>query len=257
MHDPLVVAWEIRRPWPRRSRDHDSVRLGRERVLPRWRARYRHDCDDGCARDHAANPFPWYRPGSWSPFWTVAGRGYYWPSMVTVWHREPGGRDSGEVCKHYRREQRPGGTWRSTVLRGWRWHVHHYKIQVGPLQELRRRLLTRCAWCGGKSRKGDAVNVSHQWNGPRGRWWQGTPGLYHHDCSCVEHAHRSCACDEPLVESGGGFGRCMLCDRHAAGVQSPSMLERRRLLASVPAGQRDPQVWARVAEIAKRDRVAA
>ncbi|MEU3254990.1 hypothetical protein, partial [Streptomyces sp. NPDC006997] len=31
---------------------------------------------------------------------------------------------------------------------------------------------------GGRDRKGDAVNISHQWGGPRGRWWQGEQGLF-------------------------------------------------------------------------------
>jgi hypothetical protein len=138
MHDPMVVAFEIRRPWPHRS------------SLPnrqRWS----------------------WRP----PFVTAAGRAFYFPALVTVWHVEPGGRDAFEVCKHSGR---------------WRWHVRHWHLQVRPLQRLRRRLLTRCAGCGGPSRQGAPVNVSEQWDGPRGRWWKGEPGLFHAGCALARRS---------------------------------------------------------------------
>lgn len=158
MHDPMVVAFDIRRPWPRRSDYGKSS--------PRWSFR-------GC-------------------FWQIAGRRYYWPSMVTIWHVEPGGHDSGEVCKHYTRAQDPDtGKWTTTYLRGWRWHVHHWRIQVQPLQALRRRALTRCAGCHGRSTKANPVNTSHQWDGPRGRWWQGEPDLYHQACSSAHLTPRA------------------------------------------------------------------
>jgi hypothetical protein len=169
MHDPLVVAFEIKRPWPRRRT----------------------------------------RPGR-----------HYWPALITVWHREPRGADALSVCKHGTR---------------WRWHVHHWRLQVPPLQHLRRFLLTRCAWCGGKSRKGDMVNVSHSWDGPTGRWWQGEPGLYHSDCSSVMSAHRKCFCADPLL-SYDDHGRCAFCGRFRSYRQVPD--EADRLLASLPKGGR-------------------
>jgi hypothetical protein len=202
MHDPLVVAFEIRRPWPRRQR-HGSAPASRWRVS-----------------------------GS---FWEVAGRRYWWPPMVTVWHREPDGRDSGEVCRQYRKWQDADGRWQTDILHGWKLHVHHWKVQVHPLQHLRRRLLTRCAWCGGRDRKRDPVNVSHQWDGPRGRWWQGEPGLFHGDCTSVAHAHRKCFCPNPGL-SYGDHGQCAFCGRYRAYRTAPD--EADRLLASLPAGAR-------------------
>jgi len=112
-------------------------------------------------------------------FWTVAGHGLYWPSLITVWHREPGGNDSGEVCS------------RSS----WIWHVHHWKIQVHPLQDLRRRLLTRCEECGRKGRP----NVSHQWDREPGHWWRGERGLYHRECSSLIELRRIRDYDETLI----------------------------------------------------------
>ncbi len=148
MHDPMVVAFEIRRPRPRKSDSGVSS--------PRSSFR-------GC-------------------FWQIAGRRYYWPGLITIWHVEPDGHDSGDICKHYRRTQGPDGEWTTTYLRAWRWHVHHWRIQVHPLQHLRRWALTRCAACGGRSVKGDYVNTSRHWDGPSGKWWQGEPDLYHGRC---------------------------------------------------------------------------
>lgn len=185
MHDPLVVAFTIKRPWPQRR---DSY-------------------------------------------------GRYWPPLITVWHREPGGRDAFEVCRNYRRWQDADGKWHTRWLTGWRWHVHHWKIQVHPVQALRRSLLTRCSWCGGRSRKGDPVNVSHSWDGPRGHWWQGEPGLFHRDCSSVQRAHGLCFCADPGL-SHGDYGQCAFCGGSRAWRQEPD--EADRLLASLPDSSRIP-----------------
>ncbi|GIH91966.1 hypothetical protein ACFFMN_33840 [Planobispora siamensis] len=186
MHDPLTVAFEIRRPWPKK-RDKNG-----------WR---------------------------------------YWPALVTVWHREPGSRDSGEVCKHHSRVQDRDGKWQWKFHHGWRFHIHHWRIQVHPLQELRRRLLTRCTWCGGRHRKGDAVNVSQQWNRRRGHWWQGEMGLYHRDCSSIAHAHRSCLCEDPITDHEG-YGSCARCGRFRAYGLKPENLAHMRDLRQIPTGAR-------------------
>lgn len=251
MHDPLTVAFEIRRPWPRRDRSQDSIRPCRpDKPFPRWRFKLHHDCA-ACNPDERAEHagkriFPWYRPSSWTPFWTVAGRGFYWPALITIWHSEPKGRDSGEVCRHYTRTQNAAGKWTSKIHHGWRWHVHHWRIQVLPLQSLRRWALTRCTWCGGKSRKGDRVNISHSWDGPRGHWWQGQPGLYHHDCSSIATAHRTCLCAAPITEHEK-YGRCARCDRFRPYGRQPTAMD--LLLSDIPAGQRDPAVYATVSRM--------
>lgn len=250
MHDPMVVAFDIPRPWPRRERSHDA-----KPGQPRWRIRLHRYCGDDCGEQHRGNPFPWWKPDSYSKFWVLAGRGWYWPEMITVWHCEPGGHDSGTVCRHYRHEQLPDGTYRTERLTSWRWHIHHWRLRFPPLQALRRKLLTRCTWCGGRSRRGDQVNV-RSGSTPRGPWWRGERGLYHVDCSSVEHAHKSCACDKPLVQGGGRFGMCMLCGQYAAGQPSKRTLVLRRALAAVPAGHRDPDMWKRITEAHYEERVS-
>jgi hypothetical protein len=174
MHDPKVVAFDIRRPWPQRDHAHDAKPGG-----PRWKARY----------EWATWTRPWR---GWMSFWTIAGRGLYWPSFITVWHCEPGGADALTVCRD--RVQRPDGQW--TYTRGWKWHVRHWKIQVHPLQRLRRALLTRCEECG---RKGHP-NVSHGGR-ERTRWWRGERGLYHFECSGLLELRRVKERDEEIIRA--------------------------------------------------------
>lgn len=83
---------------------------------------------------------------------------------VTVWHHEPGGRDSGTVCRGMRGT---GLCWHNAVwaARHWR-HLH---FQVHPIQRVKHRF-ERCAEChrrmGGSTRFG----------------YQGGDGVYHHEC---------------------------------------------------------------------------
>jgi len=222
MHDPLVVAHTIRRPWPRISRRRTN-QDGRLRIRYSWRK--------------------WYdiRPSNFCVFWFIGPLELYWPSFITVWHVEPGGRDSFEVCKHHS---------------SWKWHIHHWRIQIHLLQSIRRRVLTRCSWCHGQSTKRDPVNVGHQWDGPRGRWWRGEPGLFHQDCSSIASAHKTCTCTDsaggPWEHEVGGipYGRCLACslfrpwqsdDRR----NSPA-LATNRILKTIPTGQRDKAKTARV-----------
>lgn len=205
MHDPLTVAWDIRRPWPRR----DSLPTVSG---PRWRFRL--------------------------PFTTLAGRRFYWPSLVTIWHHDPSDYDSNEVCKYSGH---------------WKWHVHHWRIQVHPLQQLRRWALTRCEWCGGRSRRGDYVNVSHQWDHPKQPWWRGEQGLFHSDCSAIQSAHRTCLCSlgdgGPWDHDGasGPWGECAHCGGFRrmggnAGADAELRETTTRMLAAIPTGQRDKAV---------------
>jgi hypothetical protein len=190
MHDPLTVAFEIRRPWPRR----DTPRTEQaDRTGERWKV--------GGA------------------FWVLAGHALYWPGLITVWHHDPS--DYDHTTCHAQR---------------WRWHVHHWRIQVLPLQQLRRRLLTRCTWCKGRHTRKDQVNISHQWDRAPGHWWQGEAGLYHRDCSLIQTAHRTCVCTEPMLLDA--YPRCLRCGTSRPFGMTAQALEKQRERARIPHGLR-------------------
>lgn len=231
MHDPLVVAWQVHVPIPRRWSILPSSTAPRTGIV---RRRFVNP-------EHAGQPIErWWLPRGWEVY--VRGRRYVMREWVTVWHVEPGGRDSGEVCKHYVRWQDADG-WHSTMRSAWRWHVHHWRVRFPGLHMLRRRLLTRCAWCGGRDRKGDPVNCSQQWDGPNGRWWRGEPDLFHSDCTSVSHAHKMCRCDPVAAGDpvGPGNHTCPACGkfRRYAGVGRESeFVTVEAIYASIPVGGR-------------------
>lgn len=220
MHDPMTVALEIRRPWPKRS--GFSATSGRGGAV-RWRIRLHHDCGTWCADTppHKSGAFPWWKPASYSAFWQLGGREFYWPPLVTVWHHDPSDYDH-ITCDKKR----------------WRLHVHHWRIKVPALQRLRRRLLTRCAWCNGRDRKGDPVNISHSWDGPDTPWWRGDPHLFHRDCSSIERAHAVCTCEHPVLPAGSYRDRCRRCMHPRPNGLDEERLAHLRSLARIPHGER-------------------
>jgi hypothetical protein len=102
--------------------------------------------------------------------------------LGTIWHVEPGGRDAFTVCN--RTSQ-------------WKWHVHHWRVQVFPLQKLRATLFNRCELCGRRGRP----NVSHQWHTESVGWrfWRTPKGLYHAECSSLIHERRATESSETLI----------------------------------------------------------
>lgn len=204
MHDPMVVAFSIRRPWPNRPRKAQR---------DRWKFR---------------------SGGHLSCFWVIAGREFYFPGLITVWHREPNGADALTVCGRDADGRR---------IDSWRWHVRHWRIQIHPAQTFRRWLLTRCEWCGGKSRNGSRVNVSHSWDGERSPWWRGERGLFHMDCSSVRSAWQTCTCPTPVLEHDG-WGRCARCERFRGyGASMQWLINAERLRDAIPEGARDRAIY--------------
>lgn len=200
----MVVAFEIHNPIPRRNPWRDA-RPGQKR----WTLGRRMFTN----KEHIGQAvYPWWRPQAWEP--RVAGRAFAMRSLLTIWHVEPGGHDSGEICKHHRRWQDSEG-WHTHQLRAWRFHVHHWRIQVPVIQELRRRLFQRCGWCGGWSTTKNPVNHSSQWESKPKRWWSSDPNLYHGGCATARIVDGSCLCEVPLVENfNGAYGTCTGCEKY-------------------------------------------
>lgn len=62
-----------------------------------------------------------------------------------------------------------------------RWHVWHWKIQIHPLQSLKRWLFSRCAGCGKRFSWGYSP-VTYQWHGKGPSWFTSETGVYHEKC---------------------------------------------------------------------------
>jgi hypothetical protein len=62
-----------------------------------------------------------------------------------------------------------------------RWHFRHWKIQVHPLQALKRWAFSRCAGCGRRFPWGYSP-VTFSWNGGGPRWFRSERDVYHSEC---------------------------------------------------------------------------
>lgn len=160
MHSPEVLVFSIRSPFP--SMRHKL----RDDQYPKWQSPIR---------------FVKGRGFRYSPFMRIAGYELYFDSWLDVWHMEPNGADSGTVCKTKWYKDKQG---RDRAKQTWRWHFWHYKLSPSLLYKWRRYLFTRCAECGGPSRKGHVVNHSDGGFGgrPKTPLWCGEVHLYHSEC---------------------------------------------------------------------------
>lgn len=148
MHNPEVVVFDLHVP------------------IPHWWAAYKNEPRWGVRRRRYTNDnkpiYPWWRPAAWIV--CAAGCHGRWYTVVTVWHNEPGGADSGAVCKGM------GGselTWHNLV-----WAVRHWchiSFQVHPVQQVK-HYFDRCDECHQRMRRSTRIGVSwygaavvHEW----------------------------------------------------------------------------------------------
>lgn len=178
MHDPMVVAHEIALPWPVRKPYCDARTGERRWTLGRHRRTNLEDLGEPT--------YPWWRPAGYGP--RAAGRAFALYRLATVWHVEPGGRDSGTVCPHSRRWQDEDGKWHYEPLRGWRWHVWHWRIQLHPWQAFRQRF-ERCDECGRRMNRATRIGVG--WDDPR---------VLHDECHALRHLRGTLTDTDALVD---------------------------------------------------------
>ena len=62
-----------------------------------------------------------------------------------------------------------------------RWHVHHWSIQIHPLQDFKRWAFSRCCKCGGRFTWGYCP-TSDSWHGTGPQWFKSEKHVYHNDC---------------------------------------------------------------------------
>lgn len=167
-------------------------------------------------------------------------------TVATIWHRDPSGHDD-TTCK---------------VTEHWK-HPHHWRVQLNTWQAFRQRWLDRCAWCGKGAAPGDYVNISSTWDAPKRPWWRHTD-CFHHDCYSIREAHSACLCNDGLYMdtlSGWGYGSCARCGkrrewRSLAQRDAPTD-EARRILATIPVGQRNAAKYAQVQQMWREYAAAA
>lgn len=82
-------------------------------------------------------------------------------SLIEVWHQEPGGADSGTVCRY------------QTMGR----HPWHWQIKLMPLVRVRRRL-QHCDRCGRRMNKASRFG------------YQGSDKVWHDECSLLGRLER-------------------------------------------------------------------
>lgn len=211
MHDPMVVAFEVRLPFPIRQKWSDA-KPGK----PRWISRRRRTNED-----HLGQPiYRWWRPAGYN--WRLAGRSFRSARLATVWHNEPGGRDSFAVCQN--KHQQADGTWKYN--RRWAWHVHHWSVQVHLWRRIKRFLFERCHLCGRHYPWGYAP-IGHGFDSPHS---------YHRECSSLVHMRRIRDHDNNLIRR---LATDLLLDE--LGETEPELVSRlyKRGRASTP----DWQMW--------------
>lgn len=62
-----------------------------------------------------------------------------------------------------------------------RWHIHHWKFQVHPLQSFKRWAFTRCAACGNGFRWNES-GYTTSWSGGGPQWFRSEQHVYHDKC---------------------------------------------------------------------------
>lgn len=73
------------------------------------------------------------------------------------------------------REARP--RWRHP-----KWHIHHWKIQVHPIQSFKRWAFSRCCHCGKRFKWGQSA-TTHSWHSTGPLWFRSEQNIFHSECS--------------------------------------------------------------------------
>lgn len=174
MHDPLSIAWEIKRPWP------DKTALGDYKYYPAivtvWHVDPEKDgTDDSCdwfgRKRKLSQTEKAIVAASWNLERVLDNEPFY-PSHEA--HRLFQPLKDAIRQLHKRRGPRIHP----------RWHFWHYRIQIHAVQALKRWLFSRCCICGGRFSYGYAP-LTYSWSGPGPRWFRSEPKVLHQECDTV------------------------------------------------------------------------
>lgn len=199
MHDPMIVAFEIRYPWPFPKRspwpDAEPCRgllatiwhVDPERCYPGI-ARDDDSCDwHGRARPQ--NPKEMAITEALCDLEGVIGNAPFYGSehyFVEYGNPATGERTvHGRLGKNFENLQEAVRLWQQRDRRWWqhpRYHFWHWRIQIRPLGNLKRRLFSRCQVCRGRFAWGEVV-IGTSWHGTGPRWFRGEEHVSHQACS--------------------------------------------------------------------------
>lgn len=153
MHDPSFLAFTIPAPWLR-------VDTWRYPTAPHWGVKVVRRTN---TENLGERVYAWWKPKGYETW--VASRRLRFCTLVDVWHDEPGGRDSGTVCKDWHH-------------RNVRWairHRKHLRWKLIPWFRIKCRF-QRCDECHRR-----------MWKATRfGTGWD-APGVLHSECHALRH----------------------------------------------------------------------
>lgn len=176
MHDPMTMAFEIKNPFVKPSESG-----WRPSLITIWHVDPETDgSDDSC---------------DWFYFGLTESERMAALDLVTnevdnllIYVRSMDKRDVETVLfaqwRKARQFHNPRSWWKHP-----RWHIHHWRIQVHPVQQLRRWLFTRCERCGKRFPYGYSPVSSGNYIKAHG--FHGERSLYHHDCYQIRVAERN------------------------------------------------------------------
>lgn len=222
MHDPMTVAFEIKRPWADPPAGKVKYRY-RPALVTIWHVDPERDgTDDSCGWSFPKPPRALIEdiakdvrflcrdtPGALMAQRAIEGSAAWWilwlqrasfhhkrrplpPRLISramYGQSFPGNRDD-----LFRTEDTERAAWIIArayfdLVRPWwrhpRWHLHHWKINVHAITDLKRFLFSRCAGCRRRFRWGYAP-TTNSWDGPGPRWFRGEPDLWHSECHSIQ-----------------------------------------------------------------------
>jgi len=196
MHDPMTVAFDIRSPFARRQAGRWSYRPS---LITIW-----HRDPEKRGNDNSCDWAGFHRPlnareqalaDAWGNLSHTLGNPPFYPD-VRLYGTAPHTEDDHSLIREM---NHAFYTWQHRGRIRWhpRWHVHHWRIQVHPVQKFRRWAFSRCVGCGRRYSWGYAP-VSGQWGGSGPRWFR-SESNYHQECFPTPHARRPEAMESPSV----------------------------------------------------------
>lgn len=202
MHDPMTVAFEIKYPWRAHPELKDSTKpidqflktyrnpfITIWHVDPQKRRKGVHTrSDDTCdwfGSHRRLSPREEALSRAIDELKHTLGFAPYYPDpklygpdymSMDAWTAESRIGPIGEL-------QRAHGDWKARHGFRWhpRWHIHHWKMQIHPLQDLKRWLFSRCRDCGGRFAWGE-TGWTNQWDSGGPRWFRSERDLHHMNC---------------------------------------------------------------------------